>query len=134
MAKIKVDAQMLSWISKNVARKAQQLDALPEREKEKNKRAIEHACALDIKISGQKLLLKSDNSVTLALNRNDLRFLQSMALDQMVVLNSKTTVAYQERMKKNPDLVAEYQPYLDKAQATYNGLAELMEIINQGLK
>ncbi len=133
MASLKVDVQAYSWLDKNVKSKCDSFSTLKKKELDNSKREIELWHGLHAKVSSQqKLDLQS--YITLTLNRNELRAIERMVLEQMVLINGKTIPEYQERMNEYPVQNPLLKPYVEKLEALYMGLSDLMENIQGALK
>jgi hypothetical protein len=134
MPKINISTQAYEFLRRRVAKKALQMAALPENELRKNDREVKHWDLIDRKLNNSKPSLTSDMMMMIELKRVELKSLQVMVLDTMVALNSKTIPEYQKRMTEIPNKTEFYKGYVDKAEALYMGLAELLQAINDNME
>lgn len=134
MPKVNVSTQAYEYLSRVVSKRATQMLQLPENELRKNEREVKHWQLINKKLNEVQLPLDSNMMLELTFKRVELKSLQVMVLDTMVTLQAKTIPAYQERMEKIPEKKPFYQEYVRKSEALFEGLSELLEGINQGMK
>lgn len=130
MPVVNITAQGFEWLKRNVSRTAKRYQALPENEARKEERTIKHWSDMSKRLNSTELEFNKDATAQLIMKRVELRSLQNMTLEQMVVLQSKVLPEYKDRVSRIPEKQEFYQEYVEKAEALYKGLAELLEAIN----
>jgi hypothetical protein len=128
MPTVRITDQAVLFLKQRVAKKARQMLALPENEQIKNEREVKHWQNMDKKFSAIEDV-QSINEIML--KRTELKSIQVTILDTMVHLQSTTIPAYRDRITKVPDKKEFYTEYVTKAEALYEGLADLLNTINK---
>lgn len=108
-----LDTQEQQFLERNVRKKIVLLQALPERERTKIAKEIKTWISLHKKLAKATDQLKT--------TRPELRLLQTLVLERLAVVLGKVLPAYEERVKKYPEV----KPYLEKAEDLKEGLIGL---------
>jgi hypothetical protein len=134
MPKIRVTPLTHQWLKSKVDKTFRRFQALPENVARKQEAIIKHWEWIDKKFKAEAKPEPTDGKIVMNLKRVELKSLQNVMLEAIVVLTGKIIPEYESRIEKIPAKAEHYNAYVHKSRQLVQDLNEMLGEIQNAIQ